>query len=198
MRGLFAALAKDDVDAKKPLLHGSVEEFLVLEQFRLARTVERIVTRIAGDTIELIDGRTCLPQLQSSAGINGAANLRQLIASVCESTDNAQARGELLQYCAQLSRWLVASLGAERKAATTFTHQLKSDLTEQALTARVPIPALKRLSGQADAELWRRTSVYLRELTPDMIQDRLEKLTRAAVIEFVTEESSPGAPQSAS
>jgi hypothetical protein len=192
VRGLFTRLAKDDVDRQSPLLSGPFEDFLVIEQFRLVRNVERIVTRVAGDAIELFDAKTMLPSLHGSQG-KGIVNLRQLISRLAESNEDPDARAELLQYCAQLSRWLVAALGAERKAATAFAIKLKLDLGEEALTSRAAIPALKRLSGQGEAELWRRASTYLRELTPDMIQDRLEKLARAAALELVGEEGAPRA-----
>ncbi|HUR28764.1 MAG TPA: FHA domain-containing protein [Planctomycetota bacterium] len=197
VRALFVRLAKDDVDRQAPLLTGSVEEFLVLEHFRLVRTVERIVTRIAADAIELFDGKTMLPQLQGETAGAVRINLRQLITRLDDPAQDSEARRELVSYCGKLSRWLVASLGAERKAAKAFAHQIKSDLSVDALTSRTPIPALKRLSGRSEAELWRRGSVYLRELTPDLIQDRLEKLTRAAVLEFVGEESTSTSAESA-
>ncbi|HTF87974.1 MAG TPA: FHA domain-containing protein [Planctomycetota bacterium] len=191
VRALLARLAKDDVDRQEPLLTASVEEFLVVEQFRLVRNVERIVTRMAGDVIQLFDGKTMLPDLQGGERLT---NLRQMITHLCESPEDSDARAKLLEYSALLSRWLVASLGAPRKAATSFAHKLKSDLTEGALTAQTPIPTFRRLSGQADAELWRRVGVYLRELTPDMIEDRLEKLSRAAALELVGQDSTPSAP----
>src|SRR6185436_17228253 len=114
----------------------SSEEFLVVEQFRLVRHVERIVTRLAGDFIQLYHANTMLPDV--------GGNLRELVARAVDSTGDTDARRELLEYFTQLSRWLVASLGAHRKAATRFAESLKTDLSESALVANAPIPALTR------------------------------------------------------
>ncbi len=178
VRALFARLAREDVDRQAPLLEAPCDEFLVVEQFRLVRHVERIVTRMAGDFIQLYNANTMLPDLEG--------NLRKLIERLDDPADD-DVRRELLEYFSQLSRWLVASLGAHRKAATEFAQKLKTDLSEAALIADSPIPTLKRLSGQGEAELWRRTSAYLRELTPDMIDDRLEKMARTAALELFGE-----------
>ena len=175
VRALFARLAREDVDRQAPLLEAASDEFLVVEQFRLVRHVERIVTRMAGDFIQLYNANTMLPDLEG--------NLRKLIERLDDPADD-DVRRELLEYFSQLSRWLVASLGAHRKAAAEFAQKLKADLSESALIADSPIPTLKRISGQGEAELWRRTTAYLRELTPDMVDDRLEKMARAAALEL--------------
>jgi hypothetical protein len=179
VRALLAELAAQDVDGRAALLDASPEEFVVLEQFRLMRHVERIVTRLAGDFIQLYHANTMLPDV--------GGNLRELIARVVDPSNPAEARRELLAYSTELTRWLVAALGAHRRAAARFAERLKADLSESALTANAPIPAFKRLAGQGEAELWRRTGVYLRELTPDMLEDRLEKLAREAAVELLGE-----------
>lgn len=184
VRELLARLAQDDVEGQEPLLEGSAEEFLTVEQFRLVRHVERIVTRLAGDFIQLYHANTMLPDVDG--------NMRELVARVADPSADPDARRELLEYFSQLSRWLVASLGAHRKAAAAFAEKLKSDLSEGALTAQTPIPALKRISGQGEAELWRRVGLYLRELTPDMVEDRLEKLARDAALELFGEHGAQG------
>ncbi len=177
VRVLFARMAKDDVERQVPLLEGPFEEFLVVEQFRLLRQVERIVTRMAGDFMQLREGNTMLPDVQG--------NLRALIARLGSQEEDAEVRRELLDYFAQLARWLVASLGAHRKAAESFASKLKVDLSEETLTNLAPIPVFMRIAGQREAELWRRAGLYLRELTPDMVEDRLEKFTREAAHELI-------------
>jgi len=94
-------------------------------------------------------------------------------------------REDFVQYIEELRKWLVVSLGAYRQASERFAEELKGDLNERSLTAEAPIPAYKKIAGQADAELWRRAQAYLQQLTPDNVDDRLEKLARAAAQEIL-------------
>ena len=55
---------------------------------------------------------------------------------------------------------------ARSREAARFVGQLKLDLSENALTAGAPIPALKRMSGQGDAELLPRLIEALPTTTP--------------------------------
>ena len=179
MRALFADLAEHDFEARGAALDAATKDFLVVQQFRLVRHVERLVTRLAGDFIQIYNANTMLPDVEG--------NFRELVARCVDPLGDPTARRELVAYGEQLSRWLVASLGAHRQASARFADQLKLELSETALTESAPIPAFKRISGQAEAELWRRACARLRDMTADRVEERLEKLTREAALELLGE-----------
>jgi hypothetical protein len=91
----------------------------------------------------------------------------------------------LVKYIEELDKWLVVALAAHRQAAARFAEQLKNDLSERALVGEKAIGAFAKLAGQGEAELWRRAAIYLRDLTPDVVDDRLEKLARDAAGEML-------------
>lgn len=174
---LLRTLVDDDIGARAPLLRGAPDEFLVLEQFRFLRQVERVVTRMAAEFIQLYQAHTVLPDTEG--------NFRGLASAVFVDPASLSARQELVKYVEELSKWLVVSLAAHRSAAARFAEQLKSDLSERALIGDKQIGGLTKLVGKSEAELWRRASAYLRELTPDTVDDRLEKLARDAAGELL-------------
>ena len=49
------------------------------------------------------------------------------------------------------------------------------------------MPVTKRLGPFEDAELWRRASEYLKKLTADVIDDRLQALSQQAANELIDE-----------
>jgi pSer/pThr/pTyr-binding forkhead associated (FHA) protein len=174
---LWTQLADRDIEPFAPALDGTPEEFIAIELFRVARQFERVVTRVAGAQIQLFQSNTMLPNVEG--------NLRGLVGTIVGDPSERDARSELVRYFDQLGKWLVAGLAANRKASKLFAEKLKHDLSEAGLTAQSPIPAFKKLSGGADGELWRRTCAYLKELSPDMLEDQLEKLSREAVREML-------------
>lgn len=174
---LWTQLADRDIEQVAPALEGTPEEFIAIELFRVARQFERVVTRVAGAQIQLFQSNTMLPNVEG--------NLRGLVGTIVGDPSERDARSELVRYFDQLGKWLVAGLAANRKASKLFAEKLKHDLSEAGLTAQSPIPAFKKLSGGADGELWRRTCAYLKELSPDMLEDQLEKLSREAVREML-------------
>ena len=155
----------------------TLEEFFVAESVCFLRNAERIVTRMAGSFIQLYQLNTMLPDMQG--------NLRGLVAGALHAPDDQSARQDLGDYVEELGKWLVVSLGAYKKAAERFAEQLKSDLSEPRLTGDKPVSGLRKLTGQGEAELWRRTSAYLGELTPDVIDERIEKLAREVATEML-------------
>jgi hypothetical protein len=178
--GVAAALQKladDDIEKSAANYDAAPEEFVCGELFRVVRQIERVVTRIAGDHIQLYQSNTMLPNVEG--------NLRGLVATILGDASEQDARAELARYFEQLAKWLVAAMAANRKAAQLFAEKLKHDLSEPGLLAQAPIPAFRKLSGGTEAELWRRACSYLRELTPDMLDDALEKLSRDAVKELL-------------
>jgi pSer/pThr/pTyr-binding forkhead associated (FHA) protein len=177
VRALMRAIAGADVEGRSPLFTGSAEEFLTLESFRFLRQVEKIVTRMAGGFIQLYQLRTVLPDVEGT--------MRGLVEGILDDPTEREPREDLVQYIEELRKWLVVSLGAHRQAAERFADELKNDLGERSLTAETPIPAYKKIAGQGDAELWKRVNAYLRELTPDTVDDRLEKLARVAAQEIL-------------
>lgn len=174
---LLRSIASADVEGREPLYGESAEQFLTLESFRFLRQVEKIVTRMAGGFIQLYQLRTVLPDVEGT--------MRGLVDEILDNPVEREPREDLVQYIEELRKWLVVSLGAHRQAAERFAEQLKNDLSERGLTTDAPIPAIKKIAGQGDAELWKRVSAYLLKLTPDNIDDRLEKLARAAAQEIL-------------
>ncbi len=170
---LWNQLADRDIEQVQPLLDGSPEEFVAVELFRVARQFERVVTRVAGAQIQLYQSNTMLPNVEG--------NLRGLVGTILGDPSERDARAELVRYFEQLGKWLVAGLAANRKASKLFAEKLKHDLSEAGLLAQGPIPAFRKLAGGAETELWRRACTYLKELSPDMLEDQLEKLAREAV-----------------
>lgn len=170
-------LADDDIERCPPDLDAEPEEFVSAELFRVTRQFERVITRIAGDHIQLFQSNTMLPNVEG--------NLRGLVGTIVGDASERDARQELIRYFDQMSKWLVASHAANRKATKLFAEKLRTDLSESGLLAQGPIPAFRRLSGGADAELWKRTCAYMRELTPDILDDTIERFARDAVRELL-------------
>ncbi len=164
----FRALVDEDEEGMPPLLDGDAGGFVAVELFRFVRKVERFVTRMTGNFHQLYSQGTMLPDVKG--------NLRRLIGAVFEEAGSAESRRSLLDYIDELRKWLVVAVGANKQAAERFAEELRSDLSERGLTADEPMPALKKLTGGVDAELWRRASDYLKRLTSDVIEERLRRL----------------------
>ncbi len=182
--GVAAVLQRvvdQDVEGERPILKGAADEFLVLEALRFLRRVERVVTRMAGGFVQLFQAHTMLP------GMEG--NFRALTGQILLDPSDQGPRGELVEYLEALGRWLVASLGAHRKAAVRFAQKLKDDLSERALLAQAPVPVGKRVLAQTRSVLWLRACDYLAALSPDTIDERLEKLAREMAQEILAGES---------
>jgi hypothetical protein len=131
---------------------------------------------MASDFIQLYDQQTILPDV--------SGNLRDLLAVVIEKGGEAAPRERLVGYLDEMRRWLVVALGANRRAAERFVEELRSDLSERGLTAERPISALKKMTGGADAELWSRACEYLKRLTADVVEERLQHLARTCAEEI--------------
>ncbi len=174
--GVLRTLAEEDLEGARPLLDGDLLAFVAQEFFRFLRQVERVVTRMASDFIQLYDQQTILPDV--------SGNLRDLLAVVIEKGGEAAPRERLVGYLDEMRRWLVVALGANRRAAERFVEELRSDLSERGLTAERPISALKKMTGGADAELWSRACEYLKRLTADVVEERLQHLARTCAEEI--------------
>jgi hypothetical protein len=181
---IVALVVEQDVEKLAAEDAATSEEFFVLETLRFLRQAERLVTRIARALVQLLDQHTVLPDM-------GGENFRSLTKRVLAQPEDAAARRNLAEYLKELSRWLAAVFAAQRKAAVDLALELKQELTEEALTQGRPISALKKVSGQGEAELWKRASDHLKELSQERIEDRLEKLTRHTAQLFL--ESKEGA-----
>ena len=176
--GLLEELVRSDDEDRAPALEGPLDEFFTVESFRILRKVEKVVTRIAGEFIQLLQARTVLP------GVEG--NFRALAADVFAEPQSPEPRRALVEYLDHLRRWLVVSLGAYRQAAVQLASEIKSELTEPELTSKEPVSALKRVLGKSDAELWRRARGYLDGLRPAIVEERLDALAREAAQELLS------------
>lgn len=147
-----------------------LHDFVLVEAVRFLRAVERVVAYSAREFVAVLEMQTMLPDHDR----NFAERLRELAAAPADPA----LRTGLEQYLRELSRWLVAGLASYKNAAKEFALGVKRSLSEEALCADAPIPTFKRLAGQADAELWKRATQVLAELSPDLIDDRIERLAR--------------------
>jgi pSer/pThr/pTyr-binding forkhead associated (FHA) protein len=170
VRALLRKLVESDVEGLPRASKGPVEEFVFVESMRLLRQVERVVTRVAGDLIQLFRLQTMLPETSGT--------YREIVSALLDERPGSGARDELAEYLEKLGRWLVASIGAHRKAAVLVVTRIKDDLTEKSLVARDPLPPYARVPMIAGNELWRRVQDYLATLSPDTIDERVEELAR--------------------
>jgi len=174
-----------DVEGLARPIGGPVDEFVVVETVRLLRQIERVVTRVAGDLIQLFQLQTILPDTVGS--------YRGLVGDLLADAANDAKRRSLVEYLEQLGRWLVTAIGAHRKGAVLFAEQIKADLSEKSLTAKDPLPAYARVPMLAGNELWRRTQDYLKRLTPDSIDERVDGFARKQAQELLNETTGAGA-----
>ncbi len=178
VRRILQVVVDKDVAGLARPKGGSVEEFVLVESVRLLRQVERVVTRMAGDLIQLFQLQTMLPDTSGC--------YRAIVSELLVTPDDAS-RERLGEYLEKLGRWLVASLAAHRKAAVLFAGKLKEDLSEKSLTARDPLPPYARVPMLAGNELWRRSQEYLLHLSPDAIDERIDELARAQAQRILNE-----------
>jgi hypothetical protein len=47
---------------------------------------------------------------------------------------------------------------------------------------------VKKVSGKSDAELWRRVTTYLRNLSPDRVNERVEQFARETADDLARKE----------
>ena len=130
---LLKRLIDEDVEGQAAPRDASSAEYLIFEQVRFLRQVERVVTRIAGEFIQLYQLNTMLPDRQG--------NFRGLAAEVLATGPGDRSRHELTAYLDDLGKWLVAAIGAHRQASVRFAEELKRDLSEDALTESSTIGA---------------------------------------------------------
>lgn len=170
-------LIREDVGGRTPLMEGPVEQFFTLESFRLLRQVEKVITRIARDFVQLYEMKTMLP------GQGG--NFRSLAANVLVAPNDRPAREQLVKYLDQLCRWLGVSLAANRHSALKFAAELRERLSPEGLTRKKPIPVLVKTLGLRNAELWRRAHERLSAMTSSVVEDRLEEYVREFAEEHI-------------
>lgn len=182
---LLPSLVESDLDKVEPPFAGDLDGFLLFVSVRFLRAVERLVTYTAREFVEVLEMRTMLPDAD--------ANFRGRLADLLAAPQDVNMRRALDDYLKGLSRWLVAGLAAHKKAAKEFALGVKGALTEEALTASSPIPAIKKLAGQREAELWKRTVQYMNSLTKDTVDDRIEKLARDAAQQMLSSNDLGGA-----
>ncbi len=174
-------LVQNDVESVPTQLEEPLDAFLLVEGFRFLRRVERVVTRLAGGLIQLYQLHTMVP------GVEGT--LRAHLGDALQNPTTTTDREALLEYLRELGRWLVVALGAHRRAAEKIVESIKTDLTPESLSAQREISGLKKMNDKVCAELWRRSSTYLHELTPDLVNERLDKLARESADELVESDS---------
>lgn len=169
-RRIFELFAAQDAEALPKAQNQPPEEFVLIESVRLLRHVERVVTRIAGDLIQLFQLKTMLPDT--------AGTYRDLVGDTLSRPDDKGARDRLVKYLETLGRWMVAAIGAHRKAAVLVVEGIVKDLGEEALLAKEPLPAFAKIPVLARNELWGRVCQYLATLSHDAIDERVDEVAR--------------------
>jgi hypothetical protein len=170
VRTILRRFVEADAEGLPRATKCTVEEFVLVESVRLLRQVERVVTRVAGDLIQLFRLQTMLPETSGT--------YREIVSALLDERPGSGAREDLAEYLEKLGRWLVASIGAHRKAAVLVVTRIKDDLSEKSLVAKDPLPPYARVPMIAGNELWRRVQDYLATLSPDTIDERVEELAR--------------------
>jgi hypothetical protein len=184
---LLASLHSSDLEKTPAPLAAELQDFLLFVSIRFLRSVERVVAYSAREFVEVLEMRTLLPDTDR--------NFSGRLADVIGAPSDQGQRRELDDYLRGLGRWLVASLAAHKKAAREFALDLKRALSEEALLGSAPISALQRITGQREAELWRRAASYLRDLSPDTLDDRIDRLARETAHKLLGgEPGNAGAP----
>lgn len=173
----LSELVKLDADDLPTRADDALDAFLLAEGYRFLRRIERVVSRVAGGLIQLLQAQTMVP------GVEG--NLRDYLRSALADPDRALVREGLLGYLREMGRWMVAAVYAYRQAAEKFVAQLKTELSPEALMADDPAAVAKKLSGKSEAELWRRVCAHLRDLNAERVHERLEKMARDAAEDLV-------------
>jgi len=176
---ILQAFSDDDVEGLSRPTGGPPEEFLLIESLRLLRQMERVVTRVAGDLIQLFRVQTMLPDT--------VGTYRDHVAILLQGEDDPQTRANTIEYLETLGRWLVASIGAHRKAAILFAAKIKEDLSEKGLTAGTPLPSFAKVPMLAGSELWKRSQEYLLALSPDTIDERIDEIAREQAQKLLSE-----------
>ena len=172
-----------DTRGREPEADGSqpMEEFLFAEQFRFLLKSEKVVSRMASSLVQLLNANTIVP----GADLNWCGHLEEVLAN----PGDANALLEAGEYAGDLNKWLVASIASYKKASLRFVDQLRVDLSEQGLTRDNPIPSFKKLYGQAEAVLWKRSKGYVSGLTAEIAEERLEALARDSAQIFLSSDS---------
>lgn len=173
---LIRKAARDDIDALAPDPTRPPVDFLAMELFRFMRVGERFITRMTGGFHQILEPSTMMPGTEWT--------LRELTIAVIDSEDPA-ARSDFLEYMDHMQRGLLVSEQAYLRAAERFAFELREELSERGLTAGDPIPRLKRLSGQAEGELWERATRTLAELSDETVRDRVQRFARETALELI-------------
>ena len=176
---LLARAAREDVTQVPTDFRLPTEEFLALELFRSVRHGEKVVTRLAGQFLQLYDPQTMLPGAEKT--------LREFTQDLVESGDDENLRVEFTEYLESMKGWLGAAIHAYPEAAVNYALQLRDKLSEASLTEAKPIPTLKRLSGQAEGELWERATKVLNGVSDETVRDGVERLARDLAAGFIKE-----------
>lgn len=173
----LAELVKLDADELPTRVGDALDAFLLTEGFRFLRRIEKVISRVASELIQLYQAQTLVP------GVEG--NLRDFLRSALADPDRTLVREGFLGYLREMGRWMVAALLAHRQAAEKFVEQLRDELSPEALMGEDAGVVAKKLSSKSEAELWRRAATHLRDLTSDHIRERIGKLARDAAEELV-------------
>ena len=169
---LLLQLIEDDCRDVPAQKSGTLTDFFTLESFRFLRDVESIVSRMAGELAGRSLDETILP--------NTAGNVMQRLADVAVAPDDTYAREQLTAYLTELKRWLLESVTAYQRASVRLIEDLRASLGPMQLAKNEPVPRVHKVLGLHEIVLWKRAQEALRDLTPDVIAERLDELAREA------------------
>ena len=173
---LIRKAAREDIDALAPDPTRPPVDFLAMELFRFMRVGERFITRVTGGFNQILDPSTMMPGIEQT--------LRELTIAVIDA-EHPAARSDFLEYMDSMQRGLLVSEQAYLRAAERFAFELREELSERGLTAGDPIPRLKRLSGQAEGELWERATRALAEISDETVRDRVQRFARETALQLI-------------
>lgn len=169
---LLEELVAKDFGQFETRLDGPVDEFYLVESFRMLRLSEKAISYMASELTKKLSMHTALP--------DSDGNLVRLLAEVLVQPDKPGPRREFAEHLSEVRRWMNVVLSVYQKASVQFTDEMREALSPMTLAQQGPIAPPRRWLGQQDAVLWRRARAYLDGLTPEGIHDRLDELAKAS------------------
>ncbi len=168
---LLEDLVAEDFGNFETRLEGPVDEFYLVESFRMLRLSEKAISYMATELTKKLSMHTALP--------DSDGNLVRLLAEVLAQPGEPGPRRDFADHLSEVRRWMNVILSVYQKASVQFTDEMRASLSPMTLAQEGPIAAPIRWLRQEEKVLWRRARTYLDGLTPEGIHDRLDELAKA-------------------
>lgn len=168
---LLEDLVAEDFGHFETRLEGPVDQFYLVESFRMLRLSEKAISYMATELTKKLSMHTALP--------DSDGNVVRLLAEVLAQPNEPGPRREFADHLSEVRRWMNVILSVYQKASVQFTEEMRASLSPMTLAQEGPIAAPVRWLRQEEKVLWRRARTYLDGLTSEGIHDRLDELAKA-------------------